>query len=255
MLKWLGSFAIVASAIVSVAYEQHYAREKYQAQSQADCIALAISPTEEHSCAKKAQNRKNYAPWRYELVTWPEGITTWAIILTGFAIAVQSWETRKAANAALLNAQAVINSERPWFIAEVVEVESGIFKIRITNKGKTPALLMWGTAKDSFESDPNMLHAPLTGNIQCPSQLLYTTDRYFDIPCNPGPGYNPLDLLRKPEADGKQLVLYGNVVYGDTFDKKARHETRWCLAYIKLGEVPKPTDFVLTGPDEYTGHT
>jgi len=92
MWKWLGSFLIVALAVVAVTYEQHQTREKYQAQARADCIALAISAEDKRSCAEKAQSRKDYAPWVDELVTWPEGITTWAIIATGFVIAWQSCE-------------------------------------------------------------------------------------------------------------------------------------------------------------------
>jgi hypothetical protein len=84
-----------------MAYEQHHAREKYQAQSEKDCIALAVSPEEKHSCEKEAQSRKDYAPWWNVLMAWPEGITTWAIIGTGFVIAWQSNETRRAASAAL----------------------------------------------------------------------------------------------------------------------------------------------------------
>src|ERR1039457_2518277 len=99
MWKWCCSFMIVAIAIVSVAYEQHHAREKYQANSQADCVALSVSVEEKHSCAKDAQSRKDYTPWWFVLVTWPDGITTWAIIATGFAIAWQSDETRRAAKA------------------------------------------------------------------------------------------------------------------------------------------------------------
>lgn len=98
--KWAFLFVFIASAIVAMAYEQHYAREKYHAQSEADCIALSVSPEEKHSCAKEAQSRKDYAPWGYVLVAWPEGITTWAIIVTFVFIGWQADETRKAAKAA-----------------------------------------------------------------------------------------------------------------------------------------------------------
>ena len=112
MLKWLCGFAIVASAIVSVAYEQHYTREKYQAQSQADCVALSISVEEKNSCAKEAQGRKDYAPWWNVLMTWPDGITTWAIIATGFMLAWQSSATHKSAKAAFSQIQVMKDTER-----------------------------------------------------------------------------------------------------------------------------------------------
>jgi hypothetical protein len=113
MWKWLCSFVIIASAIVSVAYEQHYAREKYQAKAQAECIALTVSVEEKHSCAKKAQSRKDYAPWWNILLAWPEGITTWAIISTGFVIAWQSSETRKSAQTAR---DTFLSTQRPRIV-------------------------------------------------------------------------------------------------------------------------------------------
>jgi hypothetical protein len=145
----------------------------------------------------------------------------------------------------------IIASERPWIIAEVVEVEPGFFKIRITNKGKTPARLLYGSAIYRPEPSPDCLPLPpnYTAPFIYPNQRLYTAERYFDIPCNPAPGYKLSDLLGKAEP----MILYGNVFYGDTFDKKARHETRWCFGCPpKPDGVPKATDFMLTGPNEYT---
>ena len=43
------------------------------------------------------------------------------------------------ANAALLNAQAVINTERAWITVDVEQIEVLTFKIVIKNVGKTPA--------------------------------------------------------------------------------------------------------------------
>jgi hypothetical protein len=60
-------------------------------------------------------------------------------------------------------------------------------------------------------------------------------------------------LLGEAEDMSKSIIFYGNVVYGDTFDKKAKHETRWCFGRPPNPDgVPKPTDFMLTGPNEYT---
>jgi hypothetical protein len=107
--KWVGGVAILGAVIAMGAY-QHCAREKYEAKREEGCIALAISPEEKHICAQQAQSRKDYAQWWYVLVTWPEGITTWAIIVTGFFIGWQSHETRKSAEAASKQAQ-IANSQ------------------------------------------------------------------------------------------------------------------------------------------------
>ena len=147
MMKWLATFGVVLGVIVSVAYDQHHTRQKYQAQAQADCIALAISVEEKHSCEKEAQSRKDYSPWWYMLVAWPEGITTWAVIATGFAITYQSVETAKAAKATEVAAIAAkdgvavtMNAERAWIIDEAVSVAflpspvTGYFTL--TNRGR-----------------------------------------------------------------------------------------------------------------------
>ena len=147
MWKWLCSFIFIASTIVSVAYKQHYAREKYHAQAQADCIALAISTEEAHSCANEAQGRKYYAPWWYILVAWPEGITTWAIIATGFVVAWQSSETRKSAEATLQQVGIQRESIRPRLAIGFVDnpyaaIVSGRYVIvnaNFINSGGIPA--------------------------------------------------------------------------------------------------------------------
>jgi hypothetical protein len=51
-------------------------------------------------------------------------------------------ETKKAADAAGLNAQAVINSERPWLVISVEGQEARRFAFRAKNVGRTPARLV-----------------------------------------------------------------------------------------------------------------
>lgn len=127
MRKWLCGLGIIAVAIISVAYEQHYAREKYQAQSEKDCVALAITPEEKHSCTKETQSHKDYAAWWYVLVAWPDGITTWAIIATGFVIAWQSSETRRSAKASEkateISERALIAQFRPKVIIRSLRLD------------------------------------------------------------------------------------------------------------------------------------
>lgn len=123
MWKWLSGIAIVVIAVVSVAYEQHYASEKNEARRQKDCVSFSVSPEEKHACGKDAQSRKDYSPWWEVLVAWPGGIQNWAIIATGFVIAWQSNETRRAAKAAESTVSVMKNSNTQW-----VELEpDGLF--------------------------------------------------------------------------------------------------------------------------------
>lgn len=95
--RWIIGIALAVGTIVTVAREQHSAREKYEAQRQKDCVALAITPEEKHTCDKDAQGRKDYTEWWDILVEWPNGIGAWALIATLMGILWQADETRKSA--------------------------------------------------------------------------------------------------------------------------------------------------------------
>jgi hypothetical protein len=50
---------------------------------------------------------------------------------------------KKSADAALLSAQAQINAERAWIVAEVIRVSAtNDYSLQVTNCGKTPAILI-----------------------------------------------------------------------------------------------------------------
>lgn len=97
---WILIPFVVIAFVVFVAYKQHRAADNYESDRQSWCATLpSTAPEEQASCADKGPNRDNYLGWGYKLVAWPDGITVWAIIATGFVIGWQSWETRKAAKA------------------------------------------------------------------------------------------------------------------------------------------------------------
>lgn len=106
-----------------------------------------LSPS---SSAKDCQECQEYAerhlPRWYRLFGWPEGITTWAILLTLLAIAEQTHQTKRAAEASrdsirLQQAEmaVTINKERPYLVVSAEAVGPGEFVLRAQNKGKTPA--------------------------------------------------------------------------------------------------------------------
>jgi hypothetical protein len=64
------------------------------------------------NCVTQTDESKDKPHGWYKLVTWPEGIATWAVILTLGAIVWQSWETKKAAQAARDGVELQINKER-----------------------------------------------------------------------------------------------------------------------------------------------
>ena len=103
-----------------------------------------MAPAEQKkACVEEGANAHDYLPWGYELFSWPEGITTWAIILTGFAIAWQSWETRKSAKA---TRDAIILQHRPKIVVRSLTLtrdKSSNFEISlvIRNSGSNLAYL------------------------------------------------------------------------------------------------------------------
>lgn len=72
--------------------------------------------------------------YRINTFTWPEGAATWALFLTLLVIAWQSTETRDAAKAALLNAEAVINAERAWMIPKITQPDEREFDLACTKE-------------------------------------------------------------------------------------------------------------------------
>jgi len=93
----------VTAVILMVCRYQGYDQngEKYKAQCMKDGpSATAVETlvcTIEHS--QEAQQSNNGVAWWHKLLTWPEGITGWLLMLTMVAVGWQAWETRKAADA------------------------------------------------------------------------------------------------------------------------------------------------------------
>jgi hypothetical protein len=246
--------------IVLVAYQQQRASEKYAHHRAEYCAALVAAMEQKKSCIEETASARDYLPWGYELVSWPGGITTWAIILTGFTIFWQGWETRKAAEAtveaaraSLLSAQALVNIERPWLIAEVVRDERQLhfYQIEIKNYGRTPARFLYGDAAHTYAQYPNQLPVPppYSAPFIVPTQTLIAPGGSFKIPH----GYNIPAMGSQPNA---MLVIFGRAVYEDTLAPGIEHETRWCWGYVAVSRgLMADFDFVLTGPSEYSKYT
>lgn len=189
MWKWFCSFIIVVGAIIAMAVEQHHTREKYQAQSQADCIALSVSSEEKHSCAKEAQSRKDYSPWWYVLVAWPEGITTWAIIATGLVIAWQSNETRNAAQASWMSIRLQEAGMQQWIEVGNWKSESAVtargksvrITVEIANPTSFPLMISDGHIRLAIRKQRLGTSTWITGDYYLFPKTLLTAGFYFQF--------------------------------------------------------------------------
>jgi archaellum component FlaG (FlaF/FlaG flagellin family) len=141
--RWIIGASVGLGTVFLMAYQQHAAAEKYKHHRQEYCATRIASAEEKKACIEEGTNASDYLPWGYELLRWPEGVTAWAIIFTGFAIAWQSWETRKSARAAK---DAIILQHRPKIVVRSLNLNrdnSGNFAIilAIRNSGSTLAYI------------------------------------------------------------------------------------------------------------------
>lgn len=91
ILPWIIGGAAVGGAIVFVARQQHRAAEEYEAAREKRCASsFPLDPEKQDACKHERDSPGNYLPWGYILVAWPEGITTWAIILTFVVVGWQA---------------------------------------------------------------------------------------------------------------------------------------------------------------------
>jgi hypothetical protein len=256
-LPWFIAIGITVSAIVAMAYQQHRAREEYQAQSDAECTALAISPEEKHTCAKEAQNRKDYTHWWDVLLAWPEGITTWAIIATGFAIAWQSNETRKSAEAARKQLTHLATSERAWVLvknisAEFVYFNDGAerfraikFSITLENWGKTPAFIEKIDRGAIFEKGPGRfidsidsidLSGFLLSDEEQPSRtVLPPGSSNFDFSIQSQQVLNETESANFTRSGFPIPVTWGTIWYSDSYG--GTKFSRFCYMYRQGGKI------------------
>jgi hypothetical protein len=145
-------------------------------------------------------------------------------------------QARKAANAALLGAQAVINSERPWLVVDIVidENKPALYVVRVINKGRTPAEMQEGHCRFTVEKVGGFTPPfNFEGPFIAPLQGLTVSEDSFEI-CK----IDPVFMLEQAgEAPFPVSVyVYGRITYWDTFTDRTRpdakaHETRWCFSY------------------------
>jgi hypothetical protein len=178
--------------------------------------------------------------------------------------------SKETAEAALLNARAVINSERPWIVVTPVSKQSNTFsEFEASNYGRTPAEII--SKHSEYKIVERASDIPILAPESAPAESAY---RFFLLPVQQVSeiqNKRPLDTVRatyavhrfemneiwsvegpqiKREVEGgiKKLVLYGIIVYADVLTKH-QHYTRFCYQWTTSGaEIPY-------GPDEANAHS
>ncbi len=163
---------------------------------------------------------------------------------------IQAEAAKDAAEAAFLNAQAVINSERPWVVVTThPDKERRLFMFKAKNHGRTPAKIISEEIGHEFAADPmNLPSPPNYKPAPIPHNLLAPEVRFPIYRIEPA-----WWIINQRPSPGEQLVVFGRILYFDLVkgkEKREVHETRWCLVY-----VAEERRFVQGGPDEYHRNT
>ena len=169
-----------------------------------------------------------------------------------------------SAQAALLNAQAVIDAGRPWLLITVETSRSvaNSFAVKATNRGRCPANMI--TSMERIMIVPDESHLPSTpeyenqntGAALVPIILLpgeSTTIKSFSRDDLKGICENE-ELFKKVENWEEKVFIYGKVLYRDLIEPadKQIHETSWCCWYI---HGRQKSGLVIAGVAEYNLHT
>ncbi len=182
---------------------------------------------------------------------------------TGYAEAAAE-AAASSAHAALMNAQAVIHSERPWILISVEPSRSmeNAFTVVATNRGRTPARIVGTVERTKITIDEKHLPqapeyqnekpgAPVVPIILVPGESAVIKPFCRDdvkALCDSE------ERFKRIETWEEKVYLYGKVLYKDLISPpdEEPHETNWCCWYI---HGRQNSGLVIAGPLEYNSHT
>jgi len=169
-----------------------------------------------------------------------------------------------SAQAALLNAQAVIDAGRPWMLISVEPSRSVLnsFVIKATNRGRCPANVIDSMERIMIAPDESQLpqtpefenqesNPPFVPIILLPGES--TTLKSFGRDDVKGICESE-EIARRIENWEDKVFIYGKVLYRELIESadKPVHETSWCCWYI---HGRQKSGLVIAGAPEYNVHT
>ena len=224
----------ISFAPITMAKQQQATAKERQRETQQPAPAVTITTNE--SCTHYEQKREDKPQGWHKLVAWPEGIVTWAIILTLGAIIWQSSETRRAAIAANRAIEIQISKERARLKIGVEDISpmsrqnnapfSNIALCWLHNHGATVAFI------DDFRARYiRTTNKQIAVEYDKCKQLLYggeplnaneRTKFVFGLPLEPSPFLSDDEVIEIRKAESSFLHFYGYVRYRDAFERKRR---------------------------------
>jgi hypothetical protein len=179
----------------------------------------------------------------HRLVTWPEGITTWAIILTLAAIVWQAILTRKAVQVAQASVDAskdaakrllraylavtcgtALHQERNMPLRPDLKFEA---RPKVLNTGQTPAHKVKCFGNAAILTDPLPKEAILASPGGNPPEGTIGAQQDITVQLPVGDFCDDSEVQSvKAGSNGKALYAWGVVTYLDAFGDE--HSTRFC---------------------------
>jgi hypothetical protein len=269
-MKWLLFILVLASVGIAHAIpEQQNKPQTNQSDSknipeQTKPAASGGTEDRPHSGGPSSPEKENGADDKANQSDWCEKIispliSNWPLVVVaiwGICIAVRTLKptkiaaqaAQKSADAALLNAQAVINSERAWLDIDFLPVrpgESGLYYFRVSNHGKTPGFVTgWLLGRGYWDKGVSEIPLGSTGTSTPEKLPLYNI-----IPPNTPTPINILtfDVVTYPPGEEGQFVTYhGQLMYRDIFKQEQRTEIvyRFHRSSLFLEPLPKYTRYI-----------
>jgi hypothetical protein len=242
MLKSMAIVAVTVVFAIGMSGQPHETpKDKTAISGNRQPSVVSNDSHDRYTYAQEAPAKPKDEPFSWNAaVKRPDWWLVLVAAITGALIFWQAWETRTAAEAALLQAKHLANSERAWIMAnpgvipDDFEPNPSIVQIMevyppITNCGKTMGRIIEGSIKT---------HA-VVHSSELPPEPQYDDILEFNIFI---PQETTVQPLRTPirlgdfiDYRGKRSILYiyGRIIYLDFAEK--RRETRFCFEYVVPG--------------------
>lgn len=220
------------------------------------------------------------APWQWhDRVAWAALVALPILLYAGIMLTLSTLKkierqtsaleaaTRAVADhaqAALLNAQAIVDAQRPWLLVAVEPSSSAkdAFHVTVSNRGQMPAQIVAALSQTAIAIDEALLPKSPEYGVGKPSAQLYpvilvpgesTTVKVFSRDDVPAVCASE-DRLKRVENWEEKIYLYGKVIYRDLIARPGQqnHETAWCCWYI---HGRQKSGMIVAGPPEYNLHT
>lgn len=270
ILPWVIVGAFIGGITIFVAGKQHRATEEYEAAREKRCASsFPFDAEKQDTCKHERDSPGDYLPWGYILLTWPEGITAWALLATLFVIAYQGYHTRRAADGALLNAEAALKQARlteqqmalmfrkERGLLEIhgngIEIKDGpdrawslVGDIQLTNSGNIPLRILSGDGECIVLKMGNhtpSIYSQQLQKIGLPNEWIRPKDSgsregFWSDPIQE----SKMQFARMLADDEMQIILRGRIAYES-------HGSAWrrFYAFIWISDKSQGSDGITKG--------